>query len=45
MEDSTAADIKKLAETLPEDERKGNIGKIFSYLIDVMQSGWNSKTL
>lgn len=43
MEDSTAADIKKLAETLPEDERKGNIGKIFSYLIDVMQSGWNIK--
>lgn len=36
-----AAAIQRMRDELPEEERKGNMGKILGYVIDLCQSGWS----
>ena len=36
-----AAAIQRMRDELPEEERKGNMGKILGYVLDLCQSGWS----
>lgn len=36
-----AAQFQRMGDDLPEEERKGNMGKILKYILELCQSGWS----
>lgn len=36
-----AAQFQRMRDDLPEEERKGNMGKILKYILELCQSGWS----
>lgn len=38
--DARAA-IERMRDQLPEEEKNGNVGKIITYMLDLLQSGWS----
>ena len=42
---NTQAELQKLKEALPDDEKNGNLGKIITYILDLMQTGWSFKAV
>ena len=38
---NTQAQLQKLKDALPDDEKNGNWGKLIAYVVDVFQGGWS----
>ena len=42
---NTQAELQKLKEALPDDEKNGNLGKIITYIGNAIQTGWSFRAV